>query len=423
MARLETKYLIVGSSHAALEAMAAIRMLDPDGPITMATRDQRLPYSPTVLPYVVSGKSDADAILLRDQAYFERHKVDYRRGSALKAIDPARSRAVFENGDTWQYQKLLLATGAVPAIPPIEGLDGVDYHVMRTLDDALDLKKAIGKAKSAIALGAGLVGMAGAENLAKAGLEVTIVEMLPQVLPGYFDPEASEHIRRTFTENGVSMLMGRRVTKAARRRGGGCELTLDDGATVEADILLVGTGVRAELGYLDGSGLETDRGILVDPTMRTTVDNIWAAGDCVQAGDFYSEERIVSGILPNAVEQGRIAGMDMIADPGLKPFPGSVPLNTYTFYGQQAISVGIAGRVNGAAGLEVEDSHDRAAGRHLKIVLKEDRLLGIAGINVELDPGIMWQLILRRVDLASVKKEFLARPTETGRALMSTLWR
>lgn len=412
-----SKYLIVGSSHAALEAIGAIRMIDPDGALTVVTRDGRLPYSPTILPYVVSGRSDPERILLRDEAYFRDNGVAYARGETLTAIDAAARVARFASGAAWSYDKLLLATGAAPAIPPVKGLSEVRYHVLRTMDDAVGLRDAIGKARSAVVLGAGLVGMHAAENMAKAGCAVTVVEMQTQVLPGYFEPAAAAMIEGAFAAKGVTMLMGRSVV-AAETRGAGRAVILDDGRAIEADLLLVSTGVKPEMDYLTGGGVDTDRGILVDDRMRTSAAGIWAAGDVAQARGFHDGRKVVAGILPNAVEQGRIAGMDMAEDSAVKPYPGSVPLNTYTFFGQQAISVGLSAAGEGAE--VVESAED---GRYQRMVFRDGRLQGISAINAFVDAGVMWQLILRGVDLAPVKDEFVARPMETGRVLMSRIWR
>jgi len=418
----EAKYLIVGSSHAALEALNAIRMLDRDGSVAMVSRDRNLPYSPTILPYVVSGRSHPQSIALRDDGYFERLGVRFRRGAALTALDAGAGTALLETGEAWRYQKLLLATGARPALPPLAGLEATPFHVLRTLDDALGLRSAIGRARSALVLGAGLIGMHAAENLVEAGCEVTVVEKEPWVLPGYFDATAARLIERAFAERGVRMVTGQ-VAVGAARHGQRRVVTLDDGEELSADLLLVSTGVAPEIGYLEGSGVEADRGVLVDDAMRTGVANIWAAGDVAQARDFYGPQPIVNGILPDAVEQGRIAGMSMVDDPALKAYPGGVPLNTFTFFGQHAISVGLGGAVETANGLEIDELIDAGRNSCRKIVMEDDRLLGISGINVELDAGIMWQLILRRVDLRSVKGEFIARPRDTGRFLMSRLWR
>ena len=414
----QMKYLIVGSSHAGLEALHAIRACDPEGSLVMATRDSHLPYSPTILPYVVSGRSKPEKIKLRGEDYFKSLKAEFAKGAELAKLDTKKKLATFADGRSWTYEKLLLATGAAPVLPPVKGLDKVKCHVLRTMDDALGLRNAMGSAKTAVVLGAGLIGTHGAENLAEAGLKVTVIEMQGQVLPGYFDRDGAAIIERAFTKHGITLIFGHGAAEVKPGR-----VILDDGREIAFDLLLVGTGVRPETSYLKGSGVEVNRGILVDEAMRTSAADVWAAGDCAEAKLFQGDGKGVAGILPVAVEQGRIAGMGMAGDRSLKPFPGSVPINTYTFYGQQAISVGsgIAGAV--PEGAENIVTADPARNSYRRIVLKDGRLMGVAGINVSLDPGILWQLILRKVDLAPVREAFLADPLATGRSLMSRMWR
>jgi phenylglyoxylate dehydrogenase epsilon subunit len=417
---LQTDYLIIGASHAALSALTTLRIHDPDGAVTMVTRDASLPYSPTVLPYVVSGKSSPERVYLRDDDFFRTQKVDYRRGVAVEKVDAERNVARLAGGDEIAYGKLLVASGAKPIVPPIPGLAVVPFHVLRTLDDAKALNRALPSTQHAVVLGAGLIGMHAAENLAKAGAKVTIVEMQPHVLPGYFDGEAAALIERAFAAKGVGLRTGARATRVDPLPRG-CRLTLSSGDALECDLLVVGVGVAPITDFLAGTNIEIDRGVLVDDTMRSSVANIWAAGDVAQARDFYAGAKTLNGILPDAVEQGRIAGMAMAGDPGLKPYGGGVPLNTYTFFGKQAVSVGVHG--DGVAGAEVVKTVDADAGRYLKIVLADNRLLGIFGIGVPFDPGVMWELILRRIDLAPVKERFLRSPQDAARVLMSKTWR
>ena len=420
----QTQYLIVGASHAALAAVQAIRMHDQSGSMTVVSKDNALPYSPTVLPYVVSRRSDPKRVFLRDDAYFKDSNVDYLRGAAVSVLSAGKNSVRLTSGAEIGYQKLLLATGAAPLLPPVPGLDSVNYHVLRSLDDAVRLQQALAGARHAIVLGAGLVGMHAAENLVKAGVQVTVIEMQPTVLGGYFDRDASAIIESVFTAQGVGLVLGNKVVRLApnpdqKGNNGGARVTLADGTELAADLLLVATGVAPVIEFLAGAGIATERGILVDDTMRTTVANIWAAGDVAQARGFYdSGARIINGILPDAVEQGRIAGMAMAGDPAQKSYPGGVPLNTYSFFGQQAVSVG-SHNDGEVALLEL----DPARNRYLKIVLKDGRLTGIFGINVGFDPGVMWELILRRTDLAPLREKFLAEPQGTARHLMSTTWR
>jgi phenylglyoxylate dehydrogenase epsilon subunit len=415
---MRSKYIVVGSSHAALEAATAIRLVDPDGGLTLLSRDQRLPYSPTILPYVVSGRSQPDDVTLRGAAYFRDNKIAFVPGASVAAVDPAQASLRLASGETWHYERLLIATGAAPVLPPVAGLEDVPFHVLRSMDDAVKLRAAIGAAKSAIVLGAGLIGMHAAENMRKSKIAVTVIEMEAHALQAYFEPEASTIIERVFAANGIRMLM-RQTLRSVAETGDGCIATLADGTTIAADLLLVCAGVKPNIGFLDGSGIETGSGILVDDLMRTNAPNVWAAGDVAQARGFWGG-KVVNGILPNAVEQGRIAGLGMAGDPGVTAFAGAVPLNTYGFFGQQAVSVGRAGEGAGA-GLEIEQSvGDRA---YRRIVFEDGHLIGIATINDFVDAGIMAQLIRRRTDLSAVKSQFIADPKQTGRQLMSQLWR
>ncbi|CUW40948.1 NADH-dependent phenylglyoxylate dehydrogenase subunit epsilon [Magnetospirillum sp. XM-1] len=408
----EAKYLLVGSSHAALEALRAIRLVDPDGTMAMLTRDGRLPYSPTILPYVVSGRSAPERVLLRDPAFFAANNCTYVPNARVVSLDPKTKAVSLESGEVWRYQTLLIATGAAPAIPPVKGLDSVRYHVLRTLADAEGLRSAMGAAKSAVVLGAGLVGLHAAENLAEAGLKVTVVEMQDHVLPGYFDAKASTRIEEAFTKHGVNLLLGRRVTEVAPGK-----VTVDDGGVLDADLLLVATGVRPVTDWLEGSGVTVDKGVLVDEAMRTNIDGVWAAGDVAQATDFASGKPALIGIIPTAVEQGKIAGQGMAGDSYRKDYAGGLPVNTYRFFGRVALSIGRAAATEGVEAVETDGSAYR------RLVLEDNRLVGYASVDEPFDVGIMGELIRRRVDLSACKDAFLARPVETGRRLMSEQWR
>jgi phenylglyoxylate dehydrogenase epsilon subunit len=427
-------YLVVGASHAGLEAVRAIRAHDATGSIAMLNRDPVLPYSPTILPYVVSGRSKEDRVALRDNPWFESLQTAYLQRTQVSAVDAAKAVVRCTDGKEIGYGKLLLATGAKPIIPPVSGLDSVPYHVLRTLDDALALRTAMGTAKHAVVLGAGLVGMHAAENLAKCKCQVTVVEMRDQVLPGYFDAEASAMISSAFTNNGVEMLTKHRVTSVAKQ-GQQCVVKLENGEQRIADLLLVATGVTPEIDFLKDAALDTtlettlevERGIIVDEFMRTRVANIWAAGDVVQTRSFFGDGTPAGGILPDAVEQGRTAGMDMAGDPGVTPYPGGIPLNTYNFFGNRALSVGREAPANAGTEWEVLRRNSAASAsepaRYLKIVLRDNCLQGIFGVNVLFDPGIMWELILRRTDLSELRQQLLANPQDTARAIMSGIWR
>ncbi|HEX7157222.1 MAG TPA: FAD-dependent oxidoreductase [Burkholderiaceae bacterium] len=416
---MQTLYLVVGSSHAALEAVEAIRMHDAQGSLTLLTRDPHLPYSPTLLPYVVSGRAAPERAWLRDERYFTDREVRYLAGRTLAALHPDRGAALLADGTEIRYDKVLLATGAAPVIPPIAGIAEVGYHVLRTLDDALKLKAAIAGSRRAVVVGGGLVGMHAAEHLVEAGADVTVVEVQPQVLGGYFDRRAAAIIEREFAGHGARILAGRRVVGLARAAGA-TRVQLEGGEHLDADLLLIAAGVRPQLSYLAGSGIEHADGVLVDDSMRASHASVWAAGDCAQARDFYRDIAVLNPILPDAAEQGRIAGTAMAGDPSPRRYDGGVPLNTYRFFGRFAISVGQGAIMDGA---EERVRVDEAAGCYLRVVFSQGRLQGIFGVGEFFDGGVMWQLIRRRVDMAGCMERLVADPLATGRELMSRLWR
>ena len=418
----ESKYLIIGSSHAGLSALDAIRVWDAEGSIMVLTQETQLPYSPTILPYLVSGETKPEMVFLRDAEGLERLGVDFEYGARVSGLDTAGHIVSLDSGKTVKYEKLLLATGASPVAPPIEGMEETPYYVLRTLEDASGLRSACRDGKSAVVLGAGLIGMHAAENLAKAGMQVTVVEAMGQVLPGYFDAEAAGLIEKVFAAQGVKVLTGRKATRVAKSNGG-CSLEMGSDPALAGDILIVATGVSPNIAFLEGAGVEVDQGILVDEQMRSSAPDIWAAGDVAQAPGFFESEKGMNPTLPSAVEQGRIAGMDMAQDPELKPYKGRIAMNTYGFFGHRAFAVGMNMQDESADGVEVNRVSIEKNMQYQKLVLQEDRLIGASGINSALDPGILLQLIRRRIDLQNVKQVFADDPLGAGRVLMTKIWR
>jgi len=415
------KYLIVGSSHAALSAFKAIRSLDEKGSVTLLTQEKYLPYSPTILPYVVSGEVDPGKIFLRDEADLERDGITLKRRAKVVDVDPSSRMVSLNSGEGLKYENLLLATGAEPMLPPIPGLKAAPFHVLRTLEDALHLRKTAMEAKSAIVLGTGLIGMHAAENLAKNGLEVTMVEALPQVLPGYFDDQAANLIHKVFTEQGIRILIRSEVTHVAVSNGA-CAISLGSGVDLSSDLLVVATGIKPRMAYLGKSGIEAEEGILVDKTMKTSESHIWAAGDVAQVRDFFGTQKVVHGTLPASVEQGKMAGLDMVGDPALKPYPGSISMNTYKFFGHRSFTIGSTNGPNNGSDMEVDRVFLPTSLKYQKLIYQDDRLVGASCINTDLDPGILYQIIRRRVNLSDVKKRFASDPLKMGRLLMSRIW-
>ncbi len=418
----QTKYLIIGSSHVGLSALDVIRTQDEEGTITVVTRESDPPYSPTILPYVIAGDKGAQDINLRDPDYFDKLNVTFKNNAAVAGVDPGEKTVKLDSGEEIQYEKLLIGTGADAAVPPFSGVETVPYHVVRTLDDTRKLRAEIEKSKSAIVLGAGLIAMHTAETLAHAGLQVTVVVRRQVSLFAYFSGDAAKMIENVFADNGIRIATGHGVEKMSHADGVST-VTLASGEDLNADIVVMATGVRPRIACVEGSGIETDQGILVDKLMRTSAPDVWAAGDVAQAPDFFEEGKTINATLPNASVQGRIAGLDMTGDSRVKPYLGSSGLNTFNFFGHHGFSVGLGTVSESTDEIEVNTTFLPSGMRYQKLVFKGDRLVGVTGINAELDPGVMRELVQREVDLSDVKEAFANAPRETGRLLMTQLWR
>jgi phenylglyoxylate dehydrogenase epsilon subunit len=291
-----TQYLIIGCSHAGLAALEAIRLQDEKSAVTVVTREDSLPYSPTILPYVISGEMDPEVIHLRDQAFFDRLDVTFRTATAVNRINTEKKWVNLESGEKIYYEKLLLATGADAEIPSFPGIETVPYQAVRTLEDALRLRQSIQTAKSAIVIGAGLIAMHTAENLAQRGLQVTLVVRRQVSLFAYFDGTAARMIENIFSDHGVTLATGSGVSKISPAKGG-CEVELESGRAISGDLLLLATGVRPRISYLESSNIQVDRGILVNERMRTSITDVWAAGDVAQAPDFFDAHNTVNANL------------------------------------------------------------------------------------------------------------------------------
>jgi phenylglyoxylate dehydrogenase epsilon subunit len=420
-----TAYLIIGSSHAGLAAADEIRVNDEEGSLTMVTAEDILPYSPTVLPYIISGKVSTAQICLRDEASFETQKIHFIKGKAVTRVDPETQTVMLSDESRMGYEKLLIATGAEPTIPRVENLAQVPFLKLRTMDDALRHLEVIPRARSAIVMGTGLVGMHAAENFVHRGMHVDVVRARvgknPRILPNYFDEECSGMIRKVFESHGVDFYLTDHAVSIAYE-GSEFIVTLSSGKALRSEMLLVCTGIKPRTEFLCGSSVEIDEGILVNHKMKTSEDHIWAAGDVAQAKDFFGPSKILNAILPDAVLQGKIAGADMSGGRLESDYVGGISMNTFNFFGHRAFSIGVNDSEEEGT-YRIEKTVLPPANLYQKIVFQGNVLVGMSAINSNLDPGIIMNLIKGRVDLEEDCAEFVSHPFNMSRRLMWKHWR
>jgi nitrite reductase (NADH) large subunit len=326
---MHAQYVLIGNSAAALAAIDSIRRYDQQGRIILINREQGPAYSRVALPYYVAGEMSPEDLLIRRPTDYQRQGVALVDGATATGIDAGAAEVLLSDGRTVRYEKLLLSTGSICLTPPIRGLDAVGPHYLWTLDDAKGMKAAAEKAHSAIIIGGGFIGMLAAEALRKLHIRLTIVEMTPQLLPQLLDAEGGSLFSQAVRDQGVALRLGSRV-EAVAQKNGQAEVTLSNGDTLTADMLVVAAGVKPNLSCVADGPCAVNQGILADEHLSTDCAGIYAAGDVAEVRDFLSDERAIHAIWPTAVDQGRVAGACMA---GAKiAYPGSLGMNVVELF-------------------------------------------------------------------------------------------
>lgn len=309
------RLLVIGGSDAGISAGLAAREHDPSAEVTLLVADAYPNFSICGIPYHLSGDvPDWHRLAHRTRTDLEAAGLNLLLNHRVTAIDPA-AHTVTAGTTTHGYDKLIIGTGALPALPPINGLDQLGWtdgvHVLHSMGDMFDVQNSIlqRQARTAVIIGAGYIGLEMAEALTTRGLQVTVLEQLDQVMPT-IDPELARHLEHHLTQRGVTVHTG---TKAQAIRTDGAHLTVDtDAGTHQADLVVVVTGVRPDTTLAAGAGAELGiRGaIVVDRQMRTTLPDVYAAGDCVHTWHRLLNQHVYLPLGSTAHKQGRVAGLN-----------------------------------------------------------------------------------------------------------------
>ena len=306
------KVIIVGGVAAGASAAARLRRLDENAEIVLFERGPYISYANCGLPYHAGGviPERKSLLVVPAEVFSRRFKVDVRTQHEVIAVDPAAHTVTVRHDggtSTETYDKLLLATGSSPVMMNLPGTDPDKVFQFWTIPD---MDKVIAKidagAKQAIVVGAGFIGLEVAENLRHRGLDVTVVELAPQVLPT-IDSEMSTYLAQELTETGIRLELGRKVT--AFEADGEYRAVLDDGRKLAADFVVMSVGVRpnSELAKLAGLELGPRGHITVDEAMRTSNPDIYAAGDAIEVFDPLTGAKTAVPLAGPANKQGRIA--------------------------------------------------------------------------------------------------------------------
>jgi len=327
------RYVIIGSSTAGIGAVEGIRQVDRDGEITVVSRENCHTYSRPLISYLLQGKVTEEKMKYRDDSFFERMGCNFLRGKTVTEIHPDEKKVVLDDGSSIMYDRLLVATGSDPFVPPIEGLDTVsEKFTFMSLDDARRLDAALSRDKRVLIVGAGLIGLKCAEGILNKVGGVTVVELAPRILSSILDDEGAKIVQEHLEKKGIGFRLSAGVSRID-----GSRAVLTTGEEIEFDLMVLAAGVRPNTALLSGIA-DIDRGIIINEKCETTASGIYAAGDCTQTLDISSGQKRIMAILPNAYMQGECAGINMAG--GDASFDKAIPMNAIGFFGLHMITAG-----------------------------------------------------------------------------------
>jgi nitrite reductase (NADH) large subunit len=380
------QYLIIGGGPAGLSAAATLRRMDEKSQITILAKEKVPPYSRIALPYLLTGEVEEEYLFLPIP-----EQINVALEQEVVEIDTRSQNVKTAAKKSYSYDRLLIATGAAPLRPDIEGSRLPFVFTVRDISDIRGVQKIIQTRKKghAVIAGAGPVGLELCDALRRLGLSTTLVVSSSHVFSTMLDENSSAFLERRLAERGVEI---RKRTDIVGIRESGVVL-LSSGETQVCDTIIFGKGVAPALGFLSGSGVSSRQGILVNAHQATNVSNIYAAGDVAETWDLLYKDTRVNALWPVAFEQGRVAAYNMAGRP--LAYGGSFPRNILRVFDTSIVAGGMAKREGSEVRVE-----ERSDSYH-RLVLDQGILKGFAFMGEINNQGFYADLLRRQLPVGS----------------------
>ncbi len=392
-----SRFVIIGNGVAAAGCIEGIRSIDKDSPISVISAEKHKVYSRPLISYYLQGKTSLEKMNYRSEDFYEKNGVQLIYGCA-EGIDTKKGTVALSGGNSLAFDKVCIAAGSMPFVPKIKGLDKVENKfTFMTMDDSLALEKALKKDSRVLIIGAGLIGLKCAEGILERVGSVTVCDLADRVLSSILDGECAQVMQRYLEKKGIRFMLG--DTAESFEQG---KAVMKSGKIVGFDILVLAVGVRANTQLAADAGAQTDRGIIIDTAMKTSLENVYAAGDCTQGYDSSTGENRVLAILPNAYMQGCCAGVNMAG--GESSITDAIPMNSIGFFGLHCASAGSYFEKG-----EGEIFEQKSCGGIKRLYIKDGRLTGYIIIGDVTGAGIYTSLVREKTDLNGVDMEELKK--------------
>lgn len=398
------RYVIIGNGTAAVGCIEGIREIDNVTPITVISEEKHPVYCRPLISYYLEGKTTLEKMNYRTADFYDKNGCEVLYGRKAVKIDEKAKNVLLDDGSAVSYTSVCVAAGSTPFVPPVKGLDTVGKKfTFLTLDDTLALEEVITEDSHVLIVGAGLIGLKCAEGIAERVKSITVCDLASRVLSSILDDECAALMQKQLEAHGIKFMLGDTVSEYK-----GNTAVMQSGAEVKFDVLVMAVGVRANVGLVKDIGGEVNRGILVDTKMRTSVDSIYAAGDCSEGDDISLGGKRVLAILPNAYMQGKCAGVNMAG--GDAVYDKAIPMNSIGFFGLHAMTAGTYyGESDGGEMFE-----ERSEGKLKRLFTKDGLLTGFILVGGMERAGIYTSLIREKTPLDSIDFEMLKKGATTA---------
>lgn len=369
--------VIIGASHGGVNCAFSLRKEGWEGEILLFDADEKLPYHrPPLSKAFLTSDEGLDQHLLKPSDSYTSENISLHLGVKVQSLNPSEKSITLEDGRIQAYHKLVLATGARPLIPPIPGLDTAkNLFPMRTAQDAINIRKAItsGEKKRVVVIGGGYIGLEAAASLRKLGAQVTVLEREGRVLARVAAPELSDFFQDIHAQQGVDVCTGKNVIRIETKNEDNV-IICEDGSSYEADMIIVGVGIRVNTELAEAAGLEIKNGISVDEAARTSDDHIYAIGDCTYHYNPHYDRYIRLESVQNAADQAKVAAAAICwKDPSYNSIP-------WFWSDQYDLKLQMVGLSDGYTDLIVR----KEEGEGIRLSLwyfQDDRLLAVNAVN------------------------------------------
>lgn len=402
------KIVIIGNGMAGLRVAEHLAQSDSGQcKITMFAAEQHLSYNRIMLSPVLSGEKRFDDICTRPLQWYESHNIHLHLGDPVVAIDRHRQTVTSESGQQQSYDRLILATGSNPFMVPVPGVDLDGVISFRDIQDVDRMVGACTAGRRAVVIGGGLLGLEAAYGLHQRGLDVTVVHLMDQLMERQLDDKAATLLRHSLIQRGLSFYMAAQTTAIHGDDQGrvvGLSFKGDDHPSLDADLVIMAVGIRPNIQLAQDAGLACNKGIVVDDSLRTSDHAIHAVGECIE------HRGAVYGLVAPAWEQAAICARH-VATPTPTATATAIPLYSGSVTATQLKVTGVslysAGDFHGDDTTEIVTYEDSARGIYKKLVLRDNRIIGIVLYGDTRDGAWYFQLMQAETDVSLTRSSLI----------------